>query len=71
MSDEIKSNEEKESNSISLDREHLGIAGRIANTFIDSPITPLFMAAMLFLGLLGLVFTPRQEDPSRNSNSSQ
>ena len=63
MSDEIKSNEEKESKSISLDREHLGIAGRIANVFIDSPITPLLMAAMLFMGLLGLVFTPRQEDP--------
>ncbi|MFQ5644195.1 MAG: efflux RND transporter permease subunit [Thiogranum sp.] len=51
-----------------LDREevegkHLGIAGRIACTFIDSPISPLLMVATLFIGLLGLVFTPRQEDP--------
>ena len=41
----------------------LGIAGRIACAFIDSPITPLLMAATLFVGLLGLIFTPRQEDP--------
>jgi multidrug efflux pump subunit AcrB len=41
----------------------LGIAGRIANGFIDSPITPLVMVAALFIGLLGLMFTPRQEDP--------
>ncbi|MEE9343781.1 MAG: efflux RND transporter permease subunit [Gammaproteobacteria bacterium] len=54
---------ENKSNNEELDREHLGIAGRIANTFIDSPITPLFMVAMLFMGILGLIFTPRQEDP--------
>ena len=51
-----------------LDREeveskHLGIAGRIACSFIDSPISPLLMVATLFVGLLGLMFTPRQEDP--------
>lgn len=41
----------------------LGIAGRIANSFIDSPVTPLIMVAALFIGVLGLMFTPRQEDP--------
>ncbi|MGB1255359.1 MAG: efflux RND transporter permease subunit [Thiolinea sp.] len=41
----------------------LGIAGRIAQLFIDSPITPMFMVAMLFIGVMGLLFTPRQEDP--------
>lgn len=41
----------------------LGIAGRITKTFIDSPITPMLMAAMLFIGVMGLIFTPRQEDP--------
>ncbi len=41
----------------------LGLAGRIACTFIDSPISPLLMVAALFIGLLGLMFTPRQEDP--------
>lgn len=45
-------------------QEHeLGLAGRIAKTFIDSPVTPLLMMAMLGVGLLGLFFTPRQEDP--------
>jgi hypothetical protein len=42
---------------------YMGIAGSIANNFIDSPITPLVMLAALFIGLLGLMFTPRQEDP--------
>ena len=43
--------------------QDLGLAGRIAKTFIDSPVTPLLMMAMLGVGLLGLFFTPRQEDP--------
>jgi multidrug efflux pump subunit AcrB len=47
----------------SLEGRQLGIAGNIAQTFIDSPITPLLMLATLAIGLLGLIFTPRQEDP--------
>jgi multidrug efflux pump subunit AcrB len=46
-----------------IESKPLGIAGRMACTFIDSPISPLLMMAALALGLLGLVFTPRQEDP--------
>ncbi len=46
-----------------LRQRPLGLAGRMACTFIDSPITPLLMMAALAIGLLGLVFTPRQEDP--------
>ena len=41
----------------------LGMAGSIAKQFIDSPVTPLLMLAFLAIGLLGLIFTPRQEDP--------
>ena len=41
----------------------LGLAGNIAHFFIDSPLTPLLFSATLFIGLIGLVFTPRQEDP--------
>ena len=41
----------------------LGLAGKTAQAFIHSPLSPLFYVAMLFMGLLGLVFTPRQEDP--------
>ncbi len=43
--------------------EHLGIAGNMARVFIDSPLSPLLLLASLFIGLLGLIFTPRQEDP--------
>lgn len=41
----------------------LGMAGKIACVFIDSPVTPLLMFAALAIGLMGLIFTPRQEDP--------
>jgi len=40
-----------------------GIAGRIAAVFIDSPLTPLLLLAALGVGILGLLATPRQEDP--------
>lgn len=41
----------------------LGIAGKIAQSFIHSPLSPLFFLAMLAMGIIGLVATPRQEDP--------
>jgi len=41
----------------------LGIAGSVARFFIDSPLSPLLYVAMLVLGILGLIVTPRQEDP--------
>ncbi|MBL8567334.1 MAG: efflux RND transporter permease subunit [Hyphomicrobiaceae bacterium] len=40
-----------------------GLAGVTARMFIHSPLTPLFLVALLLIGLLGLVITPRQEDP--------
>ncbi|MCP4933797.1 MAG: AcrB/AcrD/AcrF family protein [bacterium] len=44
--------------------EHdLGAAGKMARAFIDSPLSPLLFVACLFMGILGLMFTPRQEDP--------
>ncbi len=46
-----------------FDTAHLGLAGRLARAFINSPVTPLLMMAALAIGLLGLFFTPRQEDP--------
>ena len=42
---------------------HLGIAGRTARFFIRSPLSPLLFLAMMLMGLMGLVVTPRQEDP--------
>ncbi len=45
------------------ERQPLGLAGHLARHFIDSPLSPLLLLAFLFLGVLGLLFTPRQEDP--------
>ncbi len=41
----------------------LGLAGALAKGFIVSPLSPLLLVACLGLGLMGLVSTPRQEDP--------
>ena len=47
----------------SMNRDELGIAGRLTHDFIHSPLSPLLFFAMLALGVLGLFITPRQEDP--------
>jgi len=44
-------------------QQGLGLAGWTAKSFIHSPLSPLLFFAMLGMGLLGLVATPRQEDP--------
>ncbi|MCP5142924.1 MAG: efflux RND transporter permease subunit [Chromatiales bacterium] len=41
----------------------LGFAGKLAQAFIHSPLSPLLFAAMMLLGFYGLMATPRQEDP--------
>lgn len=41
----------------------LGVAGGMAKAFIHSPLSPLFFIAMLATGFIGLLMTPRQEDP--------
>jgi len=43
--------------------QELGLAGRIARAFINTPVTPMLLIGALCIGLLGLLFTPRQEDP--------
>lgn len=49
--------------SVEATDEQLGLAGRTARFFINSPLAPLFFISMMLMGLLGLVMTPRQEDP--------
>ncbi|HDH15914.1 MAG TPA: efflux RND transporter permease subunit, partial [Gammaproteobacteria bacterium] len=44
-------------------KKGLGIAGRLAQSFIHSPLSPLFYFTLLGLGFMGMMFTPRQEDP--------
>jgi len=49
--------------SASIGGHDLGLAGTIAKTFINSPVTPMLLIATLLIGVMGLIFTPRQEDP--------
>ena len=47
-----------------MDEKHgLGIAGRIAATFIDSKLTPLIIVAAVLLGAAAVVLLPREEEP--------
>ena len=41
----------------------LGLAGRIARTFIDSKLTPLLVIASLLLGAFAIIMLPREEEP--------
>ncbi|MDH3195428.1 MAG: efflux RND transporter permease subunit, partial [Hyphomicrobiales bacterium] len=42
---------------------NLGIAGRLTQAFIASPLTPLFLIASFAVGLVALVTLPREEEP--------
>ena len=48
---------------VNYDAHSLGIAGRTARLFITSPVTPMILIVSLLVGVIGLMFTPRQEDP--------
>ena len=41
----------------------LGLAGRIAHTFVDSKLTPLFVIASVLLGVFAVALLPREEEP--------
>ena len=41
----------------------LGIAGRIAQAFMHSPLTPLIIASAMAAGLFSLIMLPREEEP--------
>jgi len=41
----------------------MGISGRIARAFLRSKLTPLVTVASLAVGLIGIVATPREEEP--------
>ena len=63
MSDLDTHPDEPRESGASSESENLGLAGNMARFFINSPLSPLLYVAMLLLGLLGLMTTPRQEDP--------
>jgi multidrug efflux pump subunit AcrB len=41
----------------------LGLAGRVARSFIDSKLTPLIVLAALVLGAFAILVLPREEEP--------
>jgi multidrug efflux pump subunit AcrB len=41
----------------------MGIAGRVAQSFLRSKLTPLVTIASLAVGVLGILATPREEEP--------
>ena len=41
----------------------MGISGRVAQAFLRSKLTPLVTVAALAVGLLGILATPREEEP--------
>ena len=43
--------------------ESIGIAGRLAKTFINSKLTPLIIAASVLLGVGAVILLPREEEP--------
>ncbi len=44
-------------------KQELGIAGHLAHQFINSKLTPLFIAASLAIGIFSVAVIPREEDP--------
>ena len=55
--------EKKFSTPVNYDAHSLGIAGRTARLFITSPVTPMILMVSLFVGLIGLMFTPLHDVP--------
>ena len=41
----------------------VGFAGKVAQAFLDSKLTPLLIIASLGLGAMALIATPREEEP--------
>jgi len=54
---------EKESKSGTESSRNIGLAGRIAHSFIDSKLAPLVILAALLLGAFSILNTPREEEP--------
>ncbi|MEO5342140.1 MAG: efflux RND transporter permease subunit, partial [Gammaproteobacteria bacterium SHHR-1] len=55
--------EESKQSAPGTEQEDLGLAGKTARFFISSPLAPLLFISMMLMGILGLIMTPRQEDP--------
>ncbi|MBV5332770.1 efflux RND transporter permease subunit, partial [bacterium] len=43
--------------------DHRGLAGRIAEAFINSKLTPLLVIVSVLLGIFAIIALPREEEP--------
>ena len=46
----------------------MGIAGRIGERFLHSPITPLLALVGLLLGIFSVIITPKEEEEDYNND---
>ncbi|QQR76129.1 MAG: efflux RND transporter permease subunit [Holophagales bacterium] len=46
-----------------MSRKPMGFAGKVAEAFLDSKLTPLLVVASLLLGAFAVLVTPREEEP--------
>lgn len=53
----------KETNQQETVEKKLGLAGATTKAFINSPLTPMLIIIFILMGIFGMAFTPRQEDP--------
>ncbi len=58
-----RSDRDREAAHLKMARRPLGPAGRAAQAFIGSKLTPLLVVAALGLGIFSVVITPREEEP--------
>ncbi len=62
IEDEIKKEEKKIS---SIEEElNLNIAGKLARMFLKNPLTPVIALTLILMGLIAVLMTPRQENPT-------
>jgi multidrug efflux pump subunit AcrB len=54
---------ERDTQLLKMARRPLGPAGRMAQAFIDSKLTPLLVVAALVVGVFSVLVTPREEEP--------
>jgi len=55
---------EKEKELQAIEEElSLNIAGKLARTFLKNPLTPVIALALILMGIVALLLTPREENP--------
>jgi len=53
----------EQDNKEKIGQDKVGISGKIAQTFIQSKLTPLIVLASIILGMFAMAVTPREEEP--------